>query len=151
MRIQKSALVPYTPEMMFALVADIERYPEFLPWCRSVQVRSRELDAVVVNVEFSYHGVRQTFTTRNQMTPPHTLNISLVSGPFRQLTGHWRFIPLDTGCKISLDMTFEFAGPLLSFLFGPVFERVANTLVDAFVQRARQLAPAPVTHEPTAL
>lgn len=139
MRIQKSALVPYTPEQMFTLVADIERYPEFLPWCRQVTVHQRQMNQIVVSLEFSYHGVHKTFTTRNTLTPTQALDIQLVAGPFRQLTGAWRFMPVGTGCRISLDMNFEFAGPVLSLLFGPVFERVANTLVDAFVQRARQL------------
>ncbi len=141
MRIQKSALVPYTPAQMFALVADIERYPEFLPWCRRVIVHQHTETQVVVSLEFSYHGIHKTFTTRNVLTPSHALDIQLVQGPFRQLTGAWRFLPVGSGCRISLDMSFELAGPMLGLLFGPVFERVANTLVDAFVQRARQITP----------
>ncbi len=135
--INKSALVPYSPAQMFALVDDIEAYPEFLPWCKRARVLSRAEDEVRATIELSKGGVEKAFTTCNRIQKNKMIEMRLVEGPFRRLEGFWRFDPLgEEGCKVSLDLEFEFASRMLSMVVGPVFSQVANSLVDSFQQRA---------------
>ena len=134
--INKSALVPYSATEMYALVNDIESYPQFLPWCRSARVLSREPDEVRATLELARGGVQKSFTTSNRLQPNKMIEIRLVEGPFRHLSGFWRFDRLsELACKVSLDMSFEFA-PLLDFVISPVFHPIADSLVDAFHKRA---------------
>ncbi len=135
--ISKSALVPYSPAEMFALVGDIEAYPEFLPWCSAASVLERGADEVRATIELSKGGVDKAFTTCNRIQRDKMIEMRLVEGPFRHLEGFWRFTPLgDDGCKVSLDMEFEFASRMLDLVVGPVFSQVANSLVDSFQKRA---------------
>ena len=135
--INKSALVPYSPAQMFALVDDIESYPAFLPWCKRAQVLSRTEDEVRATIELSKGGVEKAFTTCNRNQKNKMIEMRLVEGPFKRLEGFWRFDPLgDDGCKVSLDLEFEFASRMLGMVVGPVFSQVANSLVDSFQQRA---------------
>ncbi|TCK18694.1 ribosome-associated toxin RatA of RatAB toxin-antitoxin module [Thiogranum longum] len=135
--INKSALVPYSPAQMFALVDDIEAYPEFLPWCKRARVLSRTEDEVRATIELSKGGVEKAFTTCNRIQKNKMIQMRLVEGPFKRLDGFWRFDPLgEEGCKVSLDLEFEFASRMLSMVVGPVFSQVANSLVDSFQQRA---------------
>ncbi len=135
--ISKSALVPYSPAEMFALVGDIEAYPEFLPWCSAASVHERGADEVRATIELSKGGVNKAFTTCNRIQRDKMIEMRLVEGPFRHLEGFWRFTPLgDDGCKVSLDMEFEFASRMLDLVVGPVFSQVANSLVDSFQKRA---------------
>ncbi len=136
--ISRSALVPFTPAEMYALVDDIEAYPRFLPWCRSAEVIARSADEVRAMLELSKGGVHRSFTTHNRMQPDKLIEIRLVDGPFRHLNGFWRFEALgDEGCRVSLDMDFEFANALLDMMIAPVFNPIVNSLVDAFHERAR--------------
>lgn len=138
--IKKFALVPYTPAEMFKLVDDIESYPAFLPWCRSTRVISRDEDLVRATIELSKGGVEKAFTTANRNQKNKMIEIRLVDGPFKRLDGFWRFDALgEDGCKISLDLEFEFASRMLGMVVGPVFNQVANSLVDAFQKRARDV------------
>ncbi|MDT8388391.1 MAG: type II toxin-antitoxin system RatA family toxin [Thiogranum sp.] len=138
--ISKSALVPYTPAQMFALVDDIEAYPQFLPWCKQAEVLSRNEDEVRATLELSKGGVEKSFTTRNLNQKDKMIEIRLVNGPFKRLDGYWRFDRLgDEGCKISLDLEFEFSSRMLGMVVGPVFSQIANSLVDAFMQRAKDV------------
>jgi len=135
--ISKSALVPYTPAQMFALVDDIEAYPRFLPWCRRSRVLSRNEDEVRATLELSKGGVEKAFTTCNRNQKDKMIEIRLLDGPFKRLDGYWRFDALgEDGCKISLDLEFEFASRMLDMVVGPVFSQIANSLVDAFMKRA---------------
>ena len=135
--INKFALVPYTPAQMYALVDDIEAYPEFLPWCKSTRVLSRTEDEVRATIELSKGGVEKAFTTCNRNQKNKMIQMRLVEGPFKQLEGFWRFDALgDDGCKVSLDLEFEFASRMLGMVIGPVFSQIANSLVDSFQQRA---------------
>lgn len=137
-QISRSALVPYTPEQMYALVDGIEDYPGFLPWCRSAQEFDRDEDQVRASVEIAKGVVNKTFTTLNRMQPGKMIEMSLVDGPFKHLHGFWRFDELSPGaCKVSLDLNFEFSNKLVGMAIGPVFNQVANTLVDSFVEQAR--------------
>lgn len=135
--INKFALVPYTPAQMYALVDDIEAYPEFLPWCKSTRVLSRTEDEVRATIELSRGGVEKSFTTCNRNQKNKMIEMRLVEGPFRRLEGFWRFDALgDDGCKVSLDLEFEFASRMLDMVIGPVFSQIANSLVDSFQKRA---------------
>jgi len=141
--VQRSALVPYPATLMYGLVADVERYPEFLPWCSSARIDSADGAAVLATLEIYFRGLRQRFTTRNVGTPPAALTVELVQGPFRHLNGHWTFIPLAAGAsKIEFSMQYEFRSAVLERLVGPVFGQIANTMVDAFVRRAGAVAGA---------
>lgn len=138
--IHKSALVAYTPAEMFALVSDIESYPTFLPWCRSAKVLWHEGDELKACVEMAKGSVQKSFTTHNRQQTDKMIEMRLVEGPFKRLEGYWRFDPLgDKACKVSLDLEFEFANRMLSIMIGPVFSQIANSLVDAFQQRAVQV------------
>ena len=135
--ISKSALVPYSPAEMFALVEDIEAYPQFLPWCSEARVLERNADEVRATIALSKGGVDKAFTTCNRIQQGKMIEMRLVEGPFRHLEGFWRFAPLGSdGCKVSLDMEFEFASRMLDLVVGPVFSQVAISLVDSFQQRA---------------
>jgi ribosome-associated toxin RatA of RatAB toxin-antitoxin module len=125
---------------MFSLVDRVEDYPAFLPWCGGTTLHYRDPDVTRATILINYRGVRQSFTTENVKRAPREMLIRLVAGPFRRLDGSWKFTELaGRGCKIELALRYEFAGWLLEKLLGPVFQHVADTLVDAFVKRAGQV------------
>jgi ribosome-associated toxin RatA of RatAB toxin-antitoxin module len=135
--INKSALVPYTSQQMYALVRDVEAYPQFLPWCRDAKVLSRDQDETRATLWLSKGGVEKAFTTCNRHQPNKMIEIRLVEGPFKHLQGFWRFDGLgESGCKVSLDFEFEFASRMLGMVVGLVFNQIANSLVDSFQKRA---------------
>lgn len=135
--IDRSALVPYSAAEMFKLVDDIESYHTFLPWCKSSKVLSRDHDEVRGSIELSKGGIEKTFTTCNRVQKNKMIEMRLEEGPFHHLEGFWKFDVLDDmACKISLVMEFEFSNKLLGMTVGPVFNQVANSLVDAFCKRA---------------
>jgi len=139
-RVEKSALVPYSAQAMFDLVADVERYKEFLPWCSDSRLVSRGDGELCGLIEVSRLGITQAFSTCNQLDPPGRMGIALHEGPFKKLHGEWRFIALrDDACKVVLILEFEFAGRLINAAFGKVFHQVANSLVESFVERAREV------------
>ena len=138
--VRRSALVPFTAQQMFELVDDIESYPKYLPWCRSTQVHHRDADEVRASIEIAKGAVRKSFTTRNLIQRNKMIEVRLVEGPFKRLNGFWRFEALgDEACKVSLDLEFEFANRLVSSVVGPVFHQIANTMVESFCTRARQI------------
>ena len=136
--VNKSVLVDFSPEQMFALVDAVERYPEFLPWCGAASVAYRDQHKTRATIHIDYRGIKQSFTTENLKAPGQTIRVKLVDGPFKRLDGNWRFVPLGGhGCKVELRLHFEFSSKLLAKLVGPVFNYIANTFIDAFVRRAR--------------
>lgn len=138
--VNKSALVSYDASEMFDIVNDIESYPAFLPWCGSAKVSFRSDDEVQASIEISHSGIHKTFTTRNRLQKNKMIEMRLVDGPFKQLEGFWQFKNLgNQGCKVSLDLEYEFSSKLLEMVVGPVFNQIANSLVDAFCKRADQL------------
>jgi len=138
--VNRSVLVDYTPEQMFALVDAVERYPEFLPWCGGASVSHRDDARTRATIEISYRGIKQRFTTENAKRPPTEMDIYLVEGPFRELDGHWRFTALgEHSCKVEFRLRYEFSSRLLATLLGPVFDFIANSFVEAFVKRANRL------------
>lgn len=135
--IERSALVPYSAEQMFALVDDIESYPEFLPWCHSSCVHKREANIVEASLEVTSLGVQKTFSTRNTLTPHSQITLALLDGPFKKLEGIWSFTQLgDDGCKVALHLEYEYGASWAHIAFGAVFSHIAGQLVDAFVGRA---------------
>lgn len=139
-KVSRSAIVPYTASDMYALVADVESYPDFLPWCSDVDVHCREGDTVEATLELNRGGLRKRFRTRNAMQPESSMDLSLVGGPFRHLSGGWTFTPLgESGSKVALDLEFEFDSRALDLVVGAFFEDACNRLVDAFTQRAAEV------------
>ncbi len=138
--VEKSVLVPYSVQQMFALVDNVAEYPQFLPWCGGASTNSVAGNTVQATVHIDYHHIKQSFTTENVRLPPHRIDITLKDGPFKNLDGSWHFIPLsESACKIELSLHYEFSNRLLEKVFGPVFHYIANTFVDAFVHRAEKV------------
>jgi len=146
-QVKKSVLLWHTPREMYELVTQVERYPEFLPWCQKVEVLAREDDAVTARLHLAYAGVRHAFTTRNRNEDGRSVRMELVDGPFSRLDGLWQFQPLNkpgsvgepTACKIAFELNYAFSSGALEAVVSPVFDRIANTFVDSFVQRAESL------------
>lgn len=138
--ISRSALVPHSARRMFDLVNDVERYPEFLPWCASAAIHDVQPDQLVAELEIARGGVRHRFTTRNALHPPERMTLSLEEGPFEHFIGEWRFSALgDDACKVELEMDFEYSGRIVRTALAPLFNRSADTMVDAFCARAQAL------------
>lgn len=138
--VERSVLVEYAAGQMYTLVDDVERYPEFLPWCGGTVIHAREPGRVRATVQIAYRGVRHAFSTENTTTPDRRIDIRLVEGPFRHLDGSWVFTPLgDTACKVQLRLHYEFSSRILEKLVGPVFDHIAGSFMDAFIARAGQV------------
>ena len=141
--VQKSVLIWYSPKEMFDLVTAVERYPEFLPWCDRAQVLERSEAGMTAEVGIALGGIRQTLVTRNVHELGERVQMHLVKGPFSKLEGDWRFLPVGDGtqraCKVELQLNYGFSSAALAALVGPVFDRIAATMVDAFVKRAEQV------------
>ena len=135
--IHRNALVPYTAAEMYVLVDDIDAYPEFLPWCKSATVLRRDRDEVRARIDMAKGGIHKSFTTCNRLQENKIIEMRLLEGPFSHLEGFWRFEALgENGCKVLLDLEFEFSNRILKMMVGPIFDQIANTLVDAFCERA---------------
>ncbi len=136
-KIDRSALVPYTAEEMFALVTDVDSYADFLPWCSDARTLSRKGNHVEARVEFHVGAVKRSFTTRNHNIKNQAIEMQLVDGPFSELEGHWKFTPLGKeGCRISLQLQYDFSSRVVRTVTAPVFGQIANSLVAAFQKRA---------------
>lgn len=148
--VRRSVLVPHAPLQMYTIVNDVRRYPEFVPWCPATRVHEETADSIWASVDIERSGVRFSLTTRNRMVPGERIDLGYVDGPLRTLEGSWEFRPIlerdDAGgegrlrgCRVELDVRFAFASAALTKLFGPVFEASWDSLVDAFVRRAKDL------------
>ncbi len=141
--VHKSVLIWYSPEEMFALVTGVEHYPEFLPWCDHAAVLEHTEDSMTAEVGIAFSGIRQTFVTRNIHEVGRRVQMHLIKGPFSRLDGDWHFHPVGDGtqraCKVELLLNYGFDSAALSALVGPVFDRIAGSMVDAFVKRAEQV------------
>ena len=135
--VHKSVLLGYSAEQMFALVDNVEDYPKFLPWCGGTEVHQRDGDKVIATLKINYHGVKQTFSTENLHSRPHSITMTLREGPFKHLHGTWTFKALrEDACKIDFDLHYEFSSRVLEQVIGPVFNMIANSFVDSFSKRA---------------
>jgi ribosome-associated toxin RatA of RatAB toxin-antitoxin module len=138
--IEKTAIVEFSAEQMFQLVDRVERYPEFLPWCGGASVEPQDEKITHATIRINYHHVKHSFTTENTRQPPDLIEMTLLDGPFEHLDGHWRFIPLsESACKIEFRLHYTFSHKLLEKFVGPVFYIIANSFVEAFIERAESL------------
>jgi ribosome-associated toxin RatA of RatAB toxin-antitoxin module len=140
--VHKSVLIWYSAPEMFALVVDVASYPQFLPWCDRAKVLAQDEHGMQAEIGIAFGGIRQTFTTRNEHVAGREVRMKLVEGPFSHLDGEWKFIALGEGqraCKVELELHYGFNNAALSALVGPVFDKIAANLVDAFVKRAEQV------------
>lgn len=139
-RVLHSVLVPYAAREMYELVDGVEHYPAFLPWCAGATVSAGDDGTRRARLDIDYHGVRAHFTTSNVRVPGESIVVTLVDGPFRHLHGEWRFRALEAAAsKVGLELAYEFASGLFERAVGPVFDHIASTFVEAFVQRASKV------------
>ncbi len=138
--VKKSVLLWYAPQEMYQLVTDVQAYPRFLPWCEKAEVLGEDASGMTARLHLKYLGVRHAFTTRNVQVPGESVQMHLVDGPFSVLEGTWRFLPLGQAdkpaCKVEFDIRYAFSSRALELAVSPVFDRITNTFVDSFVQRA---------------
>jgi ribosome-associated toxin RatA of RatAB toxin-antitoxin module len=138
--VERSALVTYTPAQMFALVNDVGRYPEFLPWCTAAHAHEASASERLATVKVARGVLQAEFTTRNTLQPDAQIHMQLLHGPFRDLKGLWRFDALgERGCKVQFRVEFEFKNRITAAAFNAVFESLCATIVDAFAQRAQKI------------
>ena len=138
--VHRSALVPFSAAKMFNLVNDVSQYPQFLPGCEAARVVEQQESLMIASLLVSKAGVRQWFTTRNELVSNAAITMNLQEGPFKKLSGGWRFIELEeNACKIELDLDFEFTNSLAQLAFGKVFSSLANNMVKAFTERAKEV------------
>lgn len=135
--------LPYTDEQLFALVADVERYPEFLPWCIAARVRSREENVLVADLVIGFKMIREKFTSRVTLSPPHRIDVAYTHGPLHYLNNHWVFEPAPDGCVIDFFVDFEFRSALLQKVMGALFNEAVRRMVGAFETRAHHLYGPP--------
>jgi ribosome-associated toxin RatA of RatAB toxin-antitoxin module len=139
-KIARSAISAHSAAELYALVEDVESYPRFLPWCLSTTVHERTAGTTRATLTVGIRGVRQSFTTRNENRPGEAIELRLVEGPFKAFAAAWRFTPLGEGaCKIEFSLEYEFSSRTLGRLLEPLFDRIANTMVDAFARRADEI------------
>ncbi|WHZ11833.1 MAG: Ribosome association toxin RatA [Burkholderiaceae bacterium] len=141
--VDKSVLIWYSAREMFALVTDVASYPKFLPWCDHASVLDADAGGMTAEIGISFGGIRQVFVTRNDHVEGRQVGMRLVKGPFSNLDGQWTFTPIGEGneraCRIQLRLQYGFDNKALAALVGPVFDKIARNLVDAFVKRAQQV------------
>lgn len=141
--VSKSVLIWYSPDEMYALVTGVSDYPKFLPWCDHANVVSFNDLGMTAEIGIAFGGIRQSFTTENTHTPGRAVAVRLINGPFSQLDGTWNFVPLGDGtqraCRVEFVLNYGFSNATLAKLVGPVFDKIAGSMVDAFVKRAQQV------------
>ncbi len=141
--VTKSVLIWYSPSEMYVLVTDVDQYPKFLPWCDRARVVGSDAGGMTAEISISFSGIRQTFTTRNEHVVDRQVAIKLVNGPFSRLDGAWNFVPIGDGsqraCRVELTLNYGFDNVTLGKMVGPVFDKIAASMVDAFVKRAIQV------------
>lgn len=135
--------LPYTPQQMYALVADIDRYPEFLPWCIAARVIRRDGDVIYSDMVIGFKMFRERFSSKVTLSPPDSIQVDYIKGPMRYLNNHWRFEPHESGCVIDFYVDFEFHSAILQGAIGLLFNEAARRMVSAFEARARQLYGTP--------
>jgi len=144
--VHKSVLIWFSAEEMFALVTDVSSYPEFLPWCDKTRIVSQDATGMVAEIGMALGGFHKSFTTRNLHSQGRQVKLSLIDGPFKQLDGTWDFYPLEQegssdmqrACRVELTLHYSFES-MFGALVGPLFDKIAATLIDAFVQRAEKV------------
>src|SRR5690349_2598333 len=136
-------ILRYTPEQLFDMVADIRRYPEFLPWCVGARIVSRSESEVIADLTIGFKMFRETFRSQVTLERPHHVHVRYLTGPFRYLNNHWRFTPVAGGTEVDFFVDFEFRSRLLQAVIGTVFNEAVRLMVRAFERRAMQLYGRP--------
>ncbi len=137
--VERSVLVPHSASQMFNLVADVPKYPDFMPWCGGASIDNKDSTGMQASITIAIAGLKHTFTTRNKHVVPERIELSLVKGPFSALEGEWQFVPLaEDACKVLFTLRYEFSSRALELVVGPVFNRIATSFIDSFTQRATQ-------------
>jgi coenzyme Q-binding protein COQ10 len=136
-------VLPYTPEQLFTLVADIERYPEFLPWCVGARIKERRANLIVADLIIGFRMFRERFTSRVSLDPPRRIDVAYTEGPFRYLNNHWTFTSDPEGCRVGFFVDFEFKSRLLQRLIEVLFSEAVRRMVGAFEKRATDLYGTP--------
>jgi ribosome-associated toxin RatA of RatAB toxin-antitoxin module len=140
--VKRSALIAQPPARLFALISDIERYPQFVPGCTDARIESRTAHEVVATLAVRHGALRAQFTTRNELEPDRRVTMHLVRGPFSVLEGEWLLTPIaSAGCRVDLGMRFAFSNPVSAVIFEPLFAQTVGALMDAFIARARSADP----------
>ena len=143
-QIHRTALVAHPAAHVFDIIEAAEHYPAFLPWCAGATILERSDELVSARIEIAWRGVRFGFVTRNPKRRPEWMSITMQEGPFREFLGEWTLTPLASwGCRVEFSLSYEFDRGLVGTMAGPVFEHVANNLVDAYVKRADQIPWTP--------
>lgn len=139
-KISRTALLPYSAQKIYDLVNDVTNYPDFLPWCSESKVLHSSKEEMSASITISKAGINKSFSTSNQLQNGERIEITLIDGPFKSLTGIWEFKSLDKeACKISFQVEFEVKKGVLNIAIGHVFEQIASTLVDSFCKRAEKI------------
>jgi len=139
-KVSRSSLIPYSAEQMYALVEDFLAYPNFLPWCTGAILHFENANVIEASLELQHSHFKKSFRTRNNLRPGIAMDIELVDGPFRHLSGGWKFEQLgDDGSKVALELEFEFKNQLTDKLFGRYFEDACNSLISSFTSRAHEI------------
>jgi len=141
--VSKSVLIWYSPQEMYVLVTGVEHYSKFLPWCDHARVLTSEDNGMTAEIGIAFSGIHQKFTTHNTHVADRQVRMKLLNGPFSMLDGEWNFLPIGDGtqraCKVELTLNYGFENATLGKLVGPVFDKIASSMVDAFVKRAEQV------------
>jgi coenzyme Q-binding protein COQ10 len=144
--------LPYSAEQLFDLVADVERYPEFLPWCVGARIRERRDNVIVADLLIGFRMIRERFTSKVVLDRPRRIDVAYSEGPFKYLDNHWIFLPQeDGGCIIDFHVDFEFRSRMLQKIIEVLFNEAVRRMVSAFEARARKLygePAAPATPKP---
>ena len=145
-------LVPYRPDQLYELVADVGKYPQFLPWCVGARVRSKTETAAICDLTIGFGPFRESFTSRVTLDRPNRVTVAYEKGPFRYLNNHWTFTPDPRGCKVDFFVDFEFRSRILQAAIGVVFHEAVRLMVNAFLTRARVIyGPPPARPAPGVL
>jgi coenzyme Q-binding protein COQ10 len=136
-------IVPYTPEQLFDLVADVDKYPRFLPWCVASRVRTRTDTQLVADLTIGFGPFRESFTSRVTLARPSRVTVKYENGPFRYLNNQWDFAPHGSGTQVAFFVDFEFRSRILQAAIGVVFNEAVRRMVNAFLKRARDVYGAP--------
>ena len=136
-------VLPYSPEQMFDLVADVGKYPAFLPWCAGARVKSHTETQLVADLTIGFGPFRESFTSRVELDRPHQIQVKYENGPFRYLNNQWTFEPNPKGCNVKFYVDFEFKSRMLQAAIGVVFNNAVRLMVNAFLKRAREVYGAP--------
>lgn len=138
---QESKILPYTPQQMFELVADVARYPEFLPWCKAARVSERTDNSFLGELVIHYKGLSESYSSRVTLSPCHAIDVVMVRGPFEHLTNNWRFTPEGAGTRVDFHLDFKFKSRMLEMMMGSFFLKAAEKMMGAFEERAAGLYP----------